>query len=129
MTSGEGLGLSVLLTLPVPRVEVTHTSRKWCRVSTRGPFVPLGPIVQQRSKEDLGLPVGGVLDSLQCAVHGRVARSVGDRSTRADAGILIPQGDEARLCWALLNPCVLWSVGFKALTPPPLFSNLSKGVK
>lgn len=32
--------------------------------------------------------------------------------------ILIPQGDEARLCWGLLNPCVLWSVGFKALTLP-----------
>lgn len=38
----------------------------------------LGAVVQQRGKEDLGLPVGGVLDSLQGAVHGCVACPIGD---------------------------------------------------
>lgn len=55
------------------------------------------------------------------ALHRAVAR--------VDAGILIPQGDEAWLCRGLLNPCIFWSVGFKAPTSSPLFSNLSKGVK
>lgn len=36
---------------------------------------------------------------------------------------LFPQGNEATLVWGLLNPCVLWRLGFKALIRSHLLSS------
>ena len=36
---------------------------------------------------------------------------------------LFPQGSEATLFWGLLNPCVLWRLGFKALIRSHLLSS------
>lgn len=99
-TSGHrGWALSLLApSLPLwwGKSTATLPSPNWSLLSQALPTYlrvhGLGPVVQQHCEEDLRFPVGGILDSLQHAVRGRVACCTGDSSVDPVAQQQLRQG-------------------------------------